>query len=191
MSTVDSPPPKAQEPAPEEARPVVPVFKRDPSASLVAEFRRLAIVSGLRKKTKAYKNERRQFFGVHAAEDFEEAFGKNSNSLRSWQKLLQHLGVGEGLVLGSITECMGALHGVYVNIVDLVDSYKTPDTRPRIFKSEKELAKYIDRTGKVFPIDKARNNPLLSTFLIHVSAYRGQGGGRRRRRRKAKGEKNA
>lgn len=97
------------------------------------------------------------------------------------------------------TECHGlvpqALHGIYVNIVDLVDACKTPDAKPRIFSSEQDLAKYIQRTGKVFPLSKARDNPLLSTFLIHVNANGRGGGGRgsagRRRRRKAKAKAKA
>ncbi|KAI0355125.1 hypothetical protein OH77DRAFT_1403730 [Trametes cingulata] len=193
MSNPDHPSPEAKGRVPEEARSAAPAFERDASASLVAEFRRLAILSGLRKKTKAYKTERRKFFGQYAAEDFEDLFGKNANHLESWRKLCRHLGVGEGLAdLLTISPLPQALHGIYVNIVDLVDSCKVPDARPRIFTSEEELAKYISRTGKVFPIDKARHNPLLSQFLIHVSAYRGQGGGgggRRRRRRKAKAQK--
>lgn len=86
-----------------------------------------------------------------------------------------------------------ALREKFVNIVDLVDACKTPGEKPRIFDSDKDLAKYIKRTGKIFPLDKARVNPLLSVFLIDVGLKGGRSGGgggggagRRKRRRMAK-----
>ncbi|KAI8974259.1 hypothetical protein BD414DRAFT_539848 [Trametes punicea] len=186
--------PTARELVPDEALPLLPVavaadeFKRDVSASLVAEFRRLAILSGWKKKSKPYKEKRRELLAAWVTEDFEEEFGANKDSLKAWQKLCRHLGVGENLPLGSTTECHRALHGIYVNLVDLVDSYKT-QTRPRIFASSEELAKYIRNTGKVFPIDQARYNPLLREFLVHVHL---QVGGRKpRRRRRGRRKANA
>ncbi len=82
-------------------------FTRDISVSLVAEFRRLAILNGWGKKTKDYKEEKRKRFHEWAVEDFDREFGSTANSLSAWQKLCRRLGVGEGLVFGSIPECTG------------------------------------------------------------------------------------
>jgi hypothetical protein len=40
------------------------------------------------------------------------------------------------------------------------------------FSSPKALAKYISRSGKVFPKERAKRNPLLRRFLIVVGSRR-------------------
>ncbi|EIW60960.1 uncharacterized protein TRAVEDRAFT_46197 [Trametes versicolor FP-101664 SS1] len=193
MSDKDQPPDKtatANSPVPGGARGApAPGFTRDINASLVAEFRRLAMLNGWKKKGKPYKEERRKVFRDWAMEDFERIFGRNNNSLESWQRLCRLLGISEGITLGTVIECRRVLNDVYVNIIDLIDACKTPDEKPKIFATSKELAKYIRKTGKIFPRDKAKFSPLLSKFLISLADGGGGGGSGsagRRRRRKAK-----
>ncbi|KAL7282911.1 hypothetical protein PYCCODRAFT_1468085 [Trametes coccinea BRFM310] len=159
-------------------------FERNLSASLVSEFRRLAILSKWKKKTPEYKAERSRFFAEHATEDFERLFGKNDQDVDLWRKLVRHLGLGEGQLLRSIPECQEALRGHFVNLVDLVDSCKA-GTKPRIFKSSKDLAKYIHRTGKAYPREKAKSNHLLREFLIYVGPRKWRGKKGRRGRKAA------
>jgi hypothetical protein len=63
-----------------------------------------------------------------------------------------------------------------VNLVDLVDAGTAGRVISKKFSSEKELAKYIRETGKVFPKERAKMNPLLCRFLIVI----GSGGKSRR-----------
>ena len=56
--------------------------------------------------------------------------------------------------------------------LDLIDAGTTGGVISKKFSSEKELAKYIRRTGKVFPKDRAKKNPLLRKFLIVVGSRR-------------------
>ncbi|KAL1947195.1 hypothetical protein VTO73DRAFT_14156 [Trametes versicolor] len=155
-----------------------PPFTRDISVSLVAEFRRLAILAGWKRKTKRYRKKRVAYFRLWAAEDFAREFGKNDRSLRSWQKLCRLLDVGGGRTLGSTSECLKAISGISVNIIDLVDACKPEGEKPKTFKERKELSEYIRKTGKIFPIEHARRNRLLENFLIHVGGHnKGSGGG--------------
>ncbi|KAI0668366.1 hypothetical protein C8Q78DRAFT_1081241 [Trametes maxima] len=184
MSAPPADPPRAPDPGRNNGNAAPPApgagpFARDGSVSLVAEFRRLAIMSGWKRKTKTYKTERRKRLAEWATEDFENTFGILANNLQGWQRLCRHLGVGEPEHnLGSVTDCKRALKPIFVNIIDLIDSVKM-STRPKIFNSAETLAKYIDNTGKAYPREKAKTSPLLSNFLIEV-------GPRRRRRRKKK-----
>ncbi|OJT06244.1 hypothetical protein TRAPUB_2925 [Trametes pubescens] len=170
-----------------------PAFTRDISAPLAAEFRRLAMLNGWKKKGKPYKEGRRKVFTEWAMEDFERIFGRNNNSLDAWQRLCRLLDISEGITLGTVVECRRVLNDVYVNIVDLIDACKTPGEKPKIFASSKELAKYMKKTGKIFPREKAKFSPLLSKFLISLadSGEGGGGGAGRRRRRKAKAKAKA
>ncbi|THH09544.1 hypothetical protein EW146_g8659 [Bondarzewia mesenterica] len=144
-------------------------FVRDETASIVSEFRRLALQEGWTRRSKTYKAERRHFFGEAAVEEFHKYFGENVSSLQAWQDLCRQLGVViDGMPPGSITECKRLLKGVYVNIVDLVDSQISGNT-VKTFSSAKDLSKYIRRTGKVFPRERAKANPLLRQFLIIVT----------------------
>jgi len=159
----------------------------DPTAPLLESFRILAIQQGWKKKTDTYKSKRRAFLADAVEDGFSNMFGGNTNSLRAWQSLCQTIGVperkeGEDVpVLTSISACQRALNGVYVNLVDLVDAGTAGTVISKKFSSQKELAGYICRTGKVFPRDRAKSNPLLRKFLIVVD-----GGGKRRKSKRAK-----
>jgi len=156
-----------------------PNFQSDPTASLLDNFRRLAIQEGWRKKTKTYKEERRAFLTEAVEAGFSNNFGGNDNSLQAWQSLCRTIGVpkskeGEEVPqLTSISACEQALKGIYVNLVDLVDAGAAGGVISKTFSSPKQLAKYISRTGKVFPKDRAKKNPLLRKFLIVVGSRRG------------------
>jgi hypothetical protein len=58
--------------------------------------------------------------------------------------------------------------GVYVNLVDLVDAANAERQIVKTFTSAKDLAKYIRKTKKIFPKERAKKNRLLSQFLIVV-----------------------
>ena len=60
------------------------------------------------------------------------------------------------------------MKGIYVNLVDLVDAGTAGTKVSKTFSSPKELAKYIRRTKKTFPKERAKKSPLLRRFLIVV-----------------------
>jgi len=149
-------------------------FESDPTVSLLDNFKRLAIQEGWGKKSKTYKEQRRTFLAEAVEVAFLDKFGVNVSSLQAWQSLCQTIGVPESKEgeevpqLTSIKACQRALKGVYVNLVDLVDAGTAGRVISKKFSSPKELAKYIRKTGKVFPKERAKRNPLLRRFLIVV-----------------------
>jgi len=155
-------------------------FQSDPTASLLDNFKRLAIQEGWKKKSKTYKEERRAFLAEGVVTGFWDTFGGNVSSLQAWQSLCKTIGVPESKELEaenapqltSISACHRALKGIYVNLVDLVDAGTSGKVISTKFGSQRELAKYILRTGKVFPRDRAKKNPLLRRFLIVVGSRR-------------------
>jgi hypothetical protein len=60
------------------------------------------------------------------------------------------------------------LKGIYVNLVDLVDAGTAGTKVSKTFSSPKELAKYIQKTKKIFPKERAKKSPMLRRFLIVV-----------------------
>jgi len=164
-----------------------PDFEQDPTASLLDNFRRLAIQEGWKKKSDRYKRERGVFLGQGVETAFLDTYGGNVSDLQAWQSLCKTIGVpavkeGEPIVqLASISACQKALKGVYVNIVDLVDAATAGTVISKKFSNQKQLAKYICRSGKVFPKARAKANPLLARFLIVVGA------GGKPRRKKSRG----
>jgi hypothetical protein len=86
-------------------------FQSDPTASLLDNFKRLAIQEGWKKKSKTYKDERRVFLGEAVVDGFWDTFGGNVSSLQAWQSLCRTIGVptsreGEDLPqLTSISAC--------------------------------------------------------------------------------------
>ncbi|KAI8974260.1 hypothetical protein BD414DRAFT_517640 [Trametes punicea] len=140
-------------------------FERDPTALLADEFRRLALINGWGKKSVKYKNERKEFYGAAVSKDFAAFWGTTESRLDAWQDLCRLLGFTE--IPTSIKKCKQAMKGVYVNLVDLVDSKRT-NTQPKTFTSAGALASYIRKTGKIFPKERAKANPLLRQFLVVV-----------------------
>ncbi|KAI3621297.1 hypothetical protein WG66_014351 [Moniliophthora roreri] len=139
--------------------------------TLLEQFRALALSEGLKKKSKAYKERRKEFLSEQVQAGFIQSFGANASSLDNWTKLLATIGIEGASEFTSIKQCKAALEGRYINLVDLVDAGRrgTVITTPNPFPSRKALANYIKRSNKVFPRDKAKANPLLRQFLIVVN----------------------
>lgn len=57
----------------------------------------------------------------------------------------------------------------YVNIVDLVDARNGDRVMDKgVFDSTSKLSEYVMESGKVYPLNAAKSNPLLKQFLIPV-----------------------
>ncbi|KAH8825625.1 hypothetical protein DL96DRAFT_119682 [Flagelloscypha sp. PMI_526] len=164
-------------------------FAYDDTSSIVDNFRELAISQNWKKKSKPYKEQRKQFIGEIVVDQFWEHFGGRQESLQMWKELC-------ALVIEdyesrsaptSIHECKSMLTGTYVNIVDLVETKRAGQSKVKpIFKSAKDLRRYILRSNKIFPKEKAKKNPLLQMFLIEVFGPGGGGGGGKRKRKAKK-----
>jgi hypothetical protein len=79
-----------------------PDFQSDPTASLVDDFRRLALQEGWSKKSKTYKEERRAYLAEAVEIRFLSQFGVNASSLQAWQSLCRTIGVAESVEGGEV-----------------------------------------------------------------------------------------
>lgn len=141
----------------------------DGTSTIIARFSALAVSEGLKKKTKLYKERRREFIIGAVSTGFENVFGGNVHSLQAWQDLCRTVGVEGVDAFTSITQCKDALKGKFVNIVDLVDAGTAGVVMKQgVFQSSKALGGYIRRTRKIFPKEKAKANQLLRQFLIKI-----------------------
>ncbi|KAG5641305.1 hypothetical protein DXG03_005554 [Asterophora parasitica] len=138
-------------------------------STILERFTLLALSEGLTKKSKEYKSRRRAFIVDEVETGFATAFGGIASSLAAWKDVLRTVGVEGGELLTSIRQCKAALKGTFVNIVDLVDAASAGRVMTSgVYSSASALAKYIKRTGKVFPLKKAKANQLLRQFLVKV-----------------------
>ncbi|KAK7037256.1 hypothetical protein VNI00_011247 [Paramarasmius palmivorus] len=158
-----------------------------PVPTLLESFRAHALSQGLtNRKSKAYKEQRRLWLADKVTTGFAEQFGADVYSLSNWKKLCVTIGIEGASGFTSITQCQESLKGKYINLVDLVDAANADKViiKPNPFPDPKKLAKYIVRTEKVYPLNRAKSNPLLRQFLISVRDNLG------RRKKGKKGRKN-
>ena len=59
------------------------------------------------------------------------------------------------------------LKGSFVNIYDFVDAQKKSQTA-RMFTTDDALADYSIRNDKIFPLRRAKENPILRWMLIRI-----------------------
>ncbi|KAJ7579518.1 hypothetical protein C8J56DRAFT_796161 [Mycena floridula] len=170
-----------------------PDFVYEPERTILDNFRRLALIRKWGKKSEQYKRQKRDFLGNAVEAMFSTSFGEIRENLEAWCNLCRTVGVSTDLPLVSIEACEAALNGKFVNLVDLVQAASADQVMEKTFPTSKALAKYIHRTGKFYPLDRAKVNPLLAQFLIIVGKRRKKKGGRRGKKggrgKKAKEEK--
>ncbi|KAJ7588379.1 hypothetical protein C8J56DRAFT_860954 [Mycena floridula] len=140
----------------------------EPERTILYNFRRLALIRKWGKKSKEYKRQKRDFLANAVEEMFSTSFGDRKGNLDAWCKLCKTVGVSTDLLLGNIKAYKEALHGKFVNLIDLVQAASADQVMEKTFPTSKELAEYIHLTGKFYPLDRAKKNPLLEQFLIIV-----------------------
>lgn len=74
-------------------------FDVDPTASIVAEFARLAVQNKWKKKSSKYKDERARL----VVAEFDAHFGSNLSVLGGWQALCKAVGIVD--IPSSINQC--------------------------------------------------------------------------------------
>lgn len=134
--------------------------------SITAQFAAIAASQCLRTGSQEYWTARRAFIANAVNTGFSQNFGYDDSDLRAWQGLCSTVGIDSD-ELPNIRACKEALANVHANIIDLVDA-ANGRTTCRTFPSAKACAMYTRQTGKFYPKDEAKENPLLRRFLVEV-----------------------
>ncbi|KAK1092843.1 hypothetical protein LTR48_003517 [Friedmanniomyces endolithicus] len=138
--------------------------------------------AGAKPGLKARKEAARQSAARYASiiEYFDATYESTQDKLAGWHLLCEHVGVDPG---PSILECrkvtqpahipyvlsQPAVKEAFINIFDFVDYQKGGGPRFTSFPGAKALSKYSIENNKVFPIDWARESPMLSLLLRKFS----------------------
>ncbi|KAF1992671.1 hypothetical protein P154DRAFT_203439 [Amniculicola lignicola CBS 123094] len=138
-----------------------PTFKRDPADGLEHVFELLTLHEGWSKKSKKQRQRKAELF----EEEFKAQFTEGKTKLESWQALCKEVGIDP--VPSSITQCRKALHGVLVNIVNLMDHRQHGAQIPLIkFASLREFRKYT--RVHTFPKREAKQEGFIKDLLRYL-----------------------
>ncbi|CCD46283.1 hypothetical protein ACHAPC_004507 [Botrytis cinerea] len=113
-------------------------------------------------KAKIAKTKKKTVVGLWA-----DYFG-NETQLANWQRLCVDVGMEE--IPTSITKCRKALGKVWVNIYDFLDA-KAEGKPVKKYSSERELAKYTMKSGKIYPKIKAKEGGPVRALLAHIFGH--------------------
>ncbi|KAK3655679.1 hypothetical protein LTR56_003328 [Elasticomyces elasticus] len=95
---------------------------------------------------------------------FDKTYGRDEDKLEIWQLLCVHVGIEPEL---SIMRCKMMLKRVFINIYDFVDAQEggAPFVR---FPTTVALSDYTWDWDKLFPLKRAKNQPVLKWMLIKL-----------------------
>ncbi|KAK4540774.1 hypothetical protein LTR36_008851 [Oleoguttula mirabilis] len=113
-----------------------------------------------REKQQAEKKQR----CTDVVEYFDATYGRDATNLSMWRKLCEHVGISPE---DSVSECTKALKKIFINIFDLVEARKE-DSIAHVFPTKDELRDYSWEHDKIFPLKKAKKNPILKMLLIDM-----------------------
>ncbi|KAJ7111720.1 hypothetical protein C8R44DRAFT_632419 [Mycena epipterygia] len=138
-----------------------PKFEYDPSGPTSQQFKQLGKVY---KEDRATMNPYELYQGYNRALGltFSHYYGNDVNDLGNWQRLCRTVEIFP--VPDSLEECQFAIEDSHMNLIDLIDIHTTGEPVHR-FRTEKELARYTKKTGKIFTSSRAHKGELL-TFLL-------------------------
>ncbi|KAF8951643.1 hypothetical protein BDZ97DRAFT_1931980 [Flammula alnicola] len=155
-------------------------FNYDANNSATAEFCRMCFRWKKDKKEDAYDK-----FRIALTKQFNTDYGTDSDDINACQGLCARLCVGP--IPQTLKECRRMVMSTHVNLVDLVDGFKSQQP-VQTFSSAKELSEYTIENGKYFPMEDAYAGNLLKYLLRYIfdpsknSGMRAAGSGGRRRR---------
>ncbi|KAK4560861.1 hypothetical protein LTR86_005441 [Recurvomyces mirabilis] len=109
------------------------------------------------------KKQKRQELVANVVQHFAINYGEDDTKVQVWQKLCEDMHVEAGV---SITQCKKNLKGVYVNILDYVAAQSKSKKQFRRFHSYKALREYTTATNKFFPLEEAKESPILKWMLV-------------------------
>ncbi|EIN09339.1 hypothetical protein PUNSTDRAFT_35133, partial [Punctularia strigosozonata HHB-11173 SS5] len=96
------------------------------------------------------------------AQDFNNEFGMDPNSLASWQKLCRAIGISS--IPDNLDACRRLVRRSHVNIYNLVDNRLLGKPLKR-FDSVEDLASYCAGQDKYFPASHLKAGGLLRSLL--------------------------
>ncbi|KAI4524294.1 hypothetical protein K523DRAFT_269649 [Schizophyllum commune Tattone D] len=137
------------------------------SNPILSRFALLVQRNGWSRRDDEYWDRRRRFIGDAVNAEFEANFGHDEASLPAWQNICRTVGLKKVEQLTTVAACRRALRPVHVNIIDLVCAPQDGVTCRR-FPSREALAQYTRDEEKAYPLEWAKENPLLRQFLVHV-----------------------
>ncbi|MCJ1369634.1 hypothetical protein MMC20_000846 [Loxospora ochrophaea] len=140
-------------------------FVPDRHAPIKEEFARLAKHQGWNPRSNSYRIMYRQCL----AAEFDICVSSimTDDELESWQALCEFLGIEPPPP--SITRCRKGLRSVHINLIDLVDRYRSDaDGRVTRFPSRQALKDYTRTTGKYFPLDEAKESGIVKILLREI-----------------------
>ncbi|KAF2819050.1 hypothetical protein CC86DRAFT_432475 [Ophiobolus disseminans] len=133
-----------------------PDFVPVATATFNAEFRRLAKLRGWNAKDQ--KKHRVEALNAEVAFHY----GMCLDKLDRWQQLCADVGIKNAPT--SITKCRKALRPVMVNLHNLIDHRRNPNTEVRRFKTCSEFSKYTSK-GRTFPRECAKQDGFIKVLL--------------------------
>ncbi|KAJ7111730.1 hypothetical protein C8R44DRAFT_798536 [Mycena epipterygia] len=141
-----------------------PKFEYDPSGPASQQFQQLRNVYK-KERTKIDPDELYQGYNRALGLAFSQYYGNDANDLGNWQKLCRTVEIFP--VPDSVEECKFAIEDSHVNLIDLMDIQTTGEPVHR-FRTERELATYTKKTGKIFPSSRAHKGDLLQALLRRI-----------------------
>ncbi|KAI9851244.1 MAG: hypothetical protein M1838_004163 [Thelocarpon superellum] len=118
-------------------------------------------------------------FKTALVQQFNSLYGTDEESIESWRGLCLALDVDP--LPDNVKDAKEIFKGMFVNLVDLVDTANTGDEVTQ-FGSLEELKEYTINTGKYFPKESAYAGGMLKHLLREiVNKYHNGVSGRRRR----------
>ncbi|KAF2835119.1 hypothetical protein M501DRAFT_1020114 [Patellaria atrata CBS 101060] len=134
-------------------------FNYEPTATVEANFERLAKNQGWKQHTDEYRFFREQAYDS----EFNEHFG--DNKLAAWQEFCGELGVT--IIPSSITQCKKTIQTMRVNIINLLEHRRNPSAVPLLrFNNYKAFRKYTKK--HIYPKACAKKNEFLKTLLRRI-----------------------
>ncbi|KAF2713800.1 hypothetical protein K504DRAFT_462284 [Pleomassaria siparia CBS 279.74] len=96
--------------------------------------------------------------------DFGNLLGTDPKKLANWQRLCSILNIEP--IPQSITQCKKSYKSVWVNLYDVVDHLRDPDTVPlRHFRSYGDFWRNAKGRNRIFPKEEAKKNAFLRVLL--------------------------
>ncbi|KAL6711226.1 hypothetical protein ACN47E_005757 [Coniothyrium glycines] len=148
-------------------------FTPDPTAEFTVEFARLA------DHQRWDESERKRQRPTFIEAEFSSYFGHDAKSLANWQKLCRVCKVRE--VPESIQACEETLKSLLINIVNLVNSRRTGEG-VIIFPDRQQFIEYT-WPDRIYPLNKALEDSLLTALLQPVHELRSRVYGRKNKER--------
>ncbi|KAI0089524.1 hypothetical protein BDY19DRAFT_108672 [Irpex rosettiformis] len=139
-----------------------PEFQYNRSEDTMAQFKRLALEKDWPRKE--YKKEKKALKTALVLQ-FNHIYGESEKEMKGWRALCRAMGADP--IPKTPIECMRLFQRTNVNLVDLVDTWRTGNNVPT-YPTVNELSSYTRNTEKYFPRKHAKAGGLLKFLLRKI-----------------------